>query len=102
MINISRAAAQSDARRNGFWGRPITTRRGKKNNVRVAKGTFHQFCDEIQHCFIGVGVEDSHEQDTINDLELGDQRRSKQEKEKKMVEKGLKKAQMKVINAIYC
>ena len=63
MINIPWDAAQSDARRNGFWSRPITTRRGKKKNVRVAKGTFHQFCDEIQHCLIGVGVEDSHEQD---------------------------------------
>ena len=48
-----------------------------------------------------MGVEDSHEQDTINDWELGDQRRSKQEKEKIMVEKGLKKAQKKLINAIY-
>ena len=29
MINIPQAAAQSDASRNGFWSRPITTRRGK-------------------------------------------------------------------------
>ena len=43
---------------------------------------FHQFCDEIQHCLIDVGVEDSHEQDTINDWELSDHRRYKQEKEK--------------------
>ena len=43
MINIPRAAAQSDARRNGFWGRPITTRRGNNKNVRLAKGMFHQF-----------------------------------------------------------
>ena len=49
----------------------------KKKNVRVDKGTFHQFCDEIQHFLIDVGVEDSHEQDTINDQELGDQWRSK-------------------------
>ena len=82
MINIPWAAAQSDARRNDFWSRPITTRRGKKNNVRVAKGTFHKLCDEIQIFLIDVGVEDSHEQDTINDRELDDQRRSKQEKEK--------------------
>ena len=102
MINISRAAAQSDARRNGFWSRPITTRRVNKNNVRVAKGTFHQFYDEIQNCLIDVGVEDSHEQDTINDRELGDQQRSKLETEKIMEEKGLKKAQKKLINAIYC
>ena len=67
MINILRAAAQSDSNRNSFWIRPITARRGKKNNVRVAKGTFRQFCDEIKHCLIDVGVEDSHEQDTIND-----------------------------------
>ena len=45
MINIHQAAAQSDARRNGFWSKLITTKRGKKKNVRVAKGTFHQFCD---------------------------------------------------------
>ena len=57
--------------------RPITAGIGKKNNVRVAKDTFHQFCDEIQHFFIDVGVEDSHEQDTINDQDLGEQRRSK-------------------------
>ena len=67
MINIPRAAAQSDSRRNGFFSRPITARRGNKKNVRVAEGTFHQFCDEIQHCLIDAGVEDSHEQDTIND-----------------------------------
>ena len=92
MINIPRAAAQSDARRNGFFNRPKTARRKKKKNVRVAKGTFHQFCDEIQHCLIDVGVEDSHEQDTINDRELGDQQRSKREKDKIMEEKGLNKA----------
>ena len=51
---------------------------------------------------IDVGVEDYHEQDTINDWELGDQRRSKREKEKIMEDKGLKKAQKKLINAIYC
>ena len=84
MINIPWAAAQSDASRNGFWGSPITTKRVKKKNVREAKGKFHQFCDEIQHCLIDVGVEDSHEQDIINDQELGDQRRSKLEKEKIM------------------
>ena len=84
MINFPRDAAQSDARRNGFLNRPITARRGKKKNVRVAKGTFHQLCDEIQHFLIDVGLEDSHEQDTINDWELGDQRRSKREKEKTM------------------
>ena len=84
MINIPRAAAQSDARRNGFWSRTITARRGKKKNDRMAKGTFHQFCDETQHCLIDVGVEDSHEQDTINYRGLGDQRRSKREKEKIM------------------
>ena len=55
MINIPRAAAQNDAKRNGFWSKPITTRRGKKKNTSVAKGTFHQFCDEIQHCLIDVG-----------------------------------------------
>ena len=60
MINIPRAAAQSDARRNDFWNRPITARRGNKKNARVAKGTFHQLCDEIQHFLIDVGVEDSH------------------------------------------
>ena len=102
MINIPWAAEQSNASRNGFWSRPITTKRGKKKNVREAKGTFHQLCDEIQHFLIDVGVEDSHEQDIINDRELGDQRRSKQEKEKIMEEKGLKKAQKKLINAIYC
>ena len=80
MINTPRNAAQSDARRNGFLSRPINARGGKKNSFRVAKGTFHQFCDEIQDCLIGVGVEDSHEQDTINDLELGDQHRYKQDK----------------------
>ena len=84
MINIPRSAAQSYARRNGFWSIPITARRGKKNNVIVAKGTFYKLCDKIQHCLIDVGVEDSHEQDTINDQELGDQRRYKQEKEKIM------------------
>ena len=47
MINIPRAAAQSDASRNGFWIRPITTKRGNKKNFIVAKGMFHQFCDEI-------------------------------------------------------
>ena len=93
MINIPRAALQSDASRNGFWCRSITTKIGKKKNVRLAKGTFHQFCDEIQHCSIYLGVEDSHEQDTINDRELGDQRRSKQEKEKIMEKKGPKKSQ---------
>ena len=102
MINIPWATAQSDVSRNGFWSRPITTKRGKKNNVREAKGTFHQFCDEIQDCLIDVGVEDSHEQDTRNDQELGDQQRSKRDKEKIMEEKGLKKAQKKLINAIYC
>ena len=83
MIKIPRATVQSDTRRNGFWNMPITARRGKKKNVRVAKGTVHQFCDEIQHCLIGEGLEDSHGQDTINDQELGDQRRSKREKKKK-------------------
>ena len=82
MINIPRSSAQSDVRRNCFWSRPITTRRVKKNNVRVAKVMFHQFCDAIQHCLIEVGVEDSHEQDTINDWELGNQQISKREKEK--------------------
>ena len=61
MINIPRDAAQSDARRNGFWNRPITARIGKKKNFIVAKGTFHKFCDEIQHFLINVGVENSHE-----------------------------------------
>ena len=102
MIKFPQAAAQTDASRNSFWSRPITARRGKKKNVRVAKGTFHQFCDEIQHCLVDVGVGDSHEQDTINDRELGDNRRSKREKEKIMEEKGLEKAQKKLINAIYC
>ena len=83
MINIPRDSVQSDARRNGFWSRPINAKKGKKKNARVAKGTFHQFCEEIQHCLIDVGVEDSHEQDTINDRKLGDQRISKREKEKK-------------------
>ena len=46
-------------------------------------------------------MEDSHEQDTINDRGLSDQRISKQEKEKIMEEKGLKKVQKKLINAIY-
>ena len=101
MINIHWAVAQSDARRNSFWSRAITTRIGKKKNVRVAKGTFHQLCDEIQHCLIDVGVEDSHEQDTINDWELGAQRRSKRKKGKIMEEKGLNKAHKKIINAIY-
>ena len=49
-----------------------------------------------------MGVEDSHEQDTINDRELGDQQRSKRERKKIMVEKGLNMAQKKLINAIYC
>ena len=102
IINIPRAAAQSDVRRNGFWSKPITARRGNKKNVRVAKGTFHQIFDEIQHFLIDVGVENSHEQETLNDRELGDNRRSKIEKEKIMEEKGLKKAQKKIINAIYC
>ena len=102
MINILRAAAQSDASINGFWSRPITTKRGNKKNFRVAKGTFHQFCDEIQHCLIDVGMENSHEQDTINDRELGDQQRSKREKEKIMEEKGMNKARKKLINSIYC
>ena len=53
--------------------RPITAGIGKKNNVRVAKDTFHQLCGEIKHFFIDVGVEDSHEQDAINDRGLGDQ-----------------------------
>ena len=47
MINIPRYSAQIDARRNCFWSRPITVRRGKKNNVRLAKGTFHQLCDDL-------------------------------------------------------
>ena len=102
MINIPCAAAQSDSSRNGFGGRPITTKRGKKKNFRLDKGTFHQLCDEIQHCLIDVGVEDSHEQDTINDREMRYQRISKQEKEIIMEGKGLKKAQKKLINAIYC
>ena len=46
-------------------------------------------------------MEDYHEQDTINDRDMGDQRRSKQDKEKIMEEKVLKKAQKKLINAIY-
>ena len=46
MIKISWAAAQSNTRRNGFWIKPITERIGKKKNVRVAKGMFHQLCDE--------------------------------------------------------
>ena len=45
MINIPRDTAHSDGRRNGFWSTPITARKGKKKNARVAKGTFHQFCD---------------------------------------------------------
>ena len=49
-----------------------------------------------------MGVEDSHEQDTINDQEIVDQRRSQREKETIIEEKGLKKAQKKLINAIYC
>ena len=48
-----------------------------------------------------VVVEDFHEQDTINDRELGDQRISKKDKEKIMEEKELKKVQKKLINAIY-
>ena len=76
--------------------------RGKKKNARVAKGKFYQFCDEIQHCLIDVGVDDSHEQDTINYRGLGDQWRAKREKEKIMEEKRLKKAPRKLINAIYC
>ena len=91
MINIPRAAAHSDASRNGFWSRPITTKRGKKKNVIESKCTFHQLCDEIIYLFIDVGVEDYHEQDTINDRELGDQQRSKREKEKTMEEKGLRR-----------
>ena len=90
-----------DTKRNGFWSRPITARRGKKKNAKVDKGTFRQFCDEIQHCLIDVDVKEPHEQETINDRELGDQRRSKREKEKIMEEKGLKKAQKKLINATY-
>ena len=89
---ITRATEQSDAIKNSFWSRPITINRGKKMNARVAKGTFHKLCDEIQHCLIDVGVEDSNEQDTINDRELGDQQRSKREKDKIMEEKGLNKA----------
>ena len=50
---------------------------------------------------IDVSVEDSHEQDTINDQELGDKRRAKREKEKIMEEKGLNKAQNKLVNSIY-
>ena len=103
MIKIPRAAAQSDASRNVFGSRPITTKRGKKKNARVAKGTFHKLCDEIQHCLIDVGVvEDSHEQERINDRVLVYQWISKQEKEKIMEEKGLKKAQKNLSNAIYC
>ena len=49
-----------------------------------------------------MGAEDYHEQDTINDQEMGDKRRSKREKEKRMENKGIKKAQKKLINAIYC
>ena len=78
MINIPRAAAQSDARRNSFCSRLIPKSRGKNTNARVAKGAFHQFCDEIQHRLIDVGMDDSHEQDTINDRVLGYQRISKQ------------------------
>ena len=79
-IHILRATAQSDERRNGFWNRPINARRVKKKNARAAKGTFHQFCDEIQHCLIYVGVEDPQEKDTINNRELREQRRAKREK----------------------
>ena len=67
IINIPWAEAQSDARKNSFWNRTITARRGKKKNERVAKGTLHTFYDEIQRYLIDVGVEDSHEQYTIND-----------------------------------
>ena len=53
ILNNPRVAAQSDARRNGFWSRPLTARKGKKKkNVRLAKSTLHQLCDEIQHCLI--------------------------------------------------
>ena len=65
MIKIPWDTVQSDARRNGFGSIPITARKGNKKNFRVAKGALHQFCDKIQHCLIDVGVEDSHEQDTI-------------------------------------
>ena len=47
---------------------------------------------------IDVGVEDSHEQDTINYWELGDQQRSKRDKDKIMEDKGLNKSQKKLIN----
>ena len=102
MINIPWDTDQSDARRNGFCSGTITARRGHKKNVRVNKGTFHPLCDKIQHFLIDVSVEDSHEQNKINDQELRDQTRSKQEKEKIMEYKGLKKAHKNLINSIYC
>ena len=88
----------SDAARHRFLCRNIGIR---KIGFRGESST-PQFCDEIKHCLIDVGVEDSHEQDTINDRKLGDQRISKREKEKIIEEKVLKKAQKKLINAIYC
>ena len=52
---------------------------------------------------IDVGVvEDSHEQERINDRVLVYQWISKQEKEKIMQEKCLKQAQKNLSNAIYC
>ena len=44
MLNIPQAAAQSDARRNNFWNRKITARRGKKKTFKV-KGTAQEKMD---------------------------------------------------------
>ena len=62
----------------------------------------HRFCSEMQYCFIDIGIADASEQDTVNTEALNAQRRAKREMEKLMEEKGLKKAQLKLVYAIYC
>ena len=101
-INLGRAGAESNFKRNKWTYRHIRPTRGSQKQQEQSDGMFHMFCGEIQHCLIATGVKEwpaTHEKN--NEL-LAAQRLEKRTKQQILKRKGAEKTQKKLIHAIYC
>jgi len=101
MINLRRASAESDFKRNKWTYRHIPVARGVRKSEEQSDDMFHIFCWEIHQCFITMGVKEWPEAHAQNNKQLDAQRKEKRAKEKLMERKGMVRGQKKLIHSTY-
>jgi hypothetical protein len=92
-INLSNAAAISDAKRNKYFARPA-----KKNGCR---GLFHDIDEAIQECIVSIAIKDAPRTRERHIEELEQQATARRMKEEIIKEKGLQKSMEEHIDAQY-